>query len=77
MKAYDVQAKAEVEVTVEDLMKLLDSNRQVDLVFSEPRTDEDGLSHMGSGELAVSKRGKISEKLFPERKSPLRFHSPQ
>ena len=32
MKAYDVQAKAEVEVTVEDLMKLLDSNRQVDLV---------------------------------------------
>ena len=42
MKAYDVQAKAEVEVTVEDLMKLLDSNRQVDLVFSEPRTDEDG-----------------------------------
>ena len=39
MKAYDVQAKAEVEVTVEDLMKLLDSNRQVDLVFSEPRRD--------------------------------------
>ena len=42
MKAYDMQEKKEVEVTGEELMKLLDSNRQVDLVFSEPRTDEDG-----------------------------------
>ena len=37
MKAYDVQKKEELEVTYDDLMKYIDSNRQVDLVFSEPR----------------------------------------
>ena len=42
MKAYDVQKKEELEVTYDDLMKYIDSNRQVDLVFSEPRKDEDG-----------------------------------
>ena len=45
MKAYDVQAKAEVEVTVEDLMKLLDSNRQVDLVFQSREQMRTAISH--------------------------------
>ena len=35
MKAYDVQKKEELEVTYDDLMKYIDSNRQVDLVFSD------------------------------------------
>ena len=39
MKAYDVQEKKEIEVTADDLVKFIDANRQVDLVFAEPRTD--------------------------------------
>ena len=42
MKAYDLHSKQEVEVTSEELIAYLDSNRQVDLIFSEPRTDSDG-----------------------------------
>ena len=42
MKAYDMQKKEDVEVTADELIKLLDANRQVDLVFAEPRKDEDG-----------------------------------
>lgn len=42
MKAYDLHAKQEIEVTSEDLVQFIDSNRQVDLIFSEPRTDADG-----------------------------------
>ena len=64
MKAYDVQAKAEVEVTVEDLMKLLDSNRQVDLVFSEPRTDEDGYLTWDRENWLLVKEGKYQRNYF-------------
>ena len=64
MKEYDVQEKKEVEVTGEELMKLLDSNRQVDLVFSEPRTDEDGYLTWDRENWLLVKEGKYQRNYF-------------
>ena len=42
MKAYDMINKKELDVTRDDLVKLILNNRQVDLVFDKARTDSDG-----------------------------------
>ena len=43
MKVYDRIAACEKELTTEELIALMSAgNRQVDLVFSEKRSDEDG-----------------------------------
>ena len=43
MKAYDMIKKQELDVTAERLIEMMSKeNRQVDLTFSEPRTDADG-----------------------------------
>ena len=42
MKAYDLINKKELEVDYNDLVELMNSNRQVDLILNEKKTDEDG-----------------------------------
>ena len=43
MKVIDTVKKEELDLTTEELMDLVaNHNRQVDLVFAEKRTDEDG-----------------------------------
>ena len=43
MKAYDIVKKVELDVTTDDLIKLIkEGNRQVDLILPAPVTDEDG-----------------------------------
>ena len=43
MKVIDTVNKTELELTADQLIDLVaNHNRQVDLVFVEPRTDEDG-----------------------------------
>ena len=43
MKVIDTVNKTELELTAEELIDLVaNHNRQVDLVFAEKRTDEDG-----------------------------------
>ncbi|MFA9423613.1 MAG: hypothetical protein ACERLG_08545 [Sedimentibacter sp.] len=42
MKAYDLINKVEMDVTTKDLIDLMVANRQVDLILSEEKTDEDG-----------------------------------
>ena len=43
MKVTDVIKKEEVELSREELLELVaHEDRQVDLIFAEPRTDEDG-----------------------------------
>ena len=43
MKVIDIVNKTELDLTVEQLIDLVaNHNRQVDLVFAEKRTDEDG-----------------------------------
>ena len=64
MKAYDVQKKEELEVTYDDLMKYIDSNRQVDLVFSEPRKDEDGYLTWDRENWLLVKEGKYQRNYF-------------
>ena len=43
MKVIDTVNKTELDLTAEELVDLVaNHNRQVDLIFAEPRTDEDG-----------------------------------
>lgn len=42
MKAYDLIAKKEVEVTRQQLVDLMLNNRQIDLKFDQTKTDGDG-----------------------------------
>ncbi|WP_458863857.1 hypothetical protein [Acidaminobacterium chupaoyuni] len=42
MKAYDLINKKELEVSKTDLVNLMNSNRQVDLILKEKKTDADG-----------------------------------
>ena len=42
MKAYDTVHKTELEVDRQGLVDLMLSNRQVDLILKEKKTDEDG-----------------------------------
>ena len=43
MKANDVVKKVELEVTTEDLIRMMqEGNRQVDLVLNSKKSDEDG-----------------------------------
>ena len=43
MKVIDIVNKADLDLTVEQLIDLVaNHNRQVDLIFAEKRTDEDG-----------------------------------
>lgn len=64
MKAYDVQAKQEIEVTEADLVKFLDNNRQVDLVFSETKSDEDGYMKWDRENWLLVKEGKYQRNYF-------------
>ena len=64
MKAYDVQAKQEIEVTEADLVKFLDNNRQVDLVFSETKSDEDGYMEWDRENWLLEKEGKYQRNYF-------------
>ena len=72
MKAYDVQEKKEIEVTADDLVKFIDANRQVDLVFAEPRTDADGYLTWDRENWLLVKEGKyhniydLRNSFFPE-----------
>ena len=77
MKAYDVQAKQEIEVTEADLVKFLDNNRQVDLVFSETKSDEDGYMKWDRENWLLVKGRKVPEKLLPRRQSAPRLHPSQ
>ena len=42
MKAFDLINKKEIEVNYNDLVELMNNNRQVDLVLYDKKTDEDG-----------------------------------
>ncbi len=42
MKAYDMIQKKELDVTRKELIDLILHDRQVDLTFAQPRSDEDG-----------------------------------
>ncbi len=64
MKAYDVQSKQELEVTAESLVDFLNSNRQVDLVFAEPRSDEDGYLKWDRENWLLVKDGKFQRNYF-------------
>ncbi len=64
MKAYDVQEKKEIEVTADDLVKFIDANRQVDLVFAEPRTDADGYLTWDRENWLLVKEGKYQRNYF-------------
>lgn len=64
MKAYDVQSKQELEVTAENLVDFLNSNRQVDLVFAEPRSDEDGYLKWDRENWLLVKDGKFQRNYF-------------
>ena len=64
MKAYDVQAKKELEVTADDLVKFIDGNRQVDLVFDKPRTDDDGYLTWDRENWLLVKEGKYQRNYF-------------
>ena len=64
MKAYDRQKKEDVEVTADELIKLLDANRQVDLVFAEPRKDEDGYLTWDRENWLLVKDGKYQRNYF-------------
>ena len=64
MKAYDVQNKQEIEVTADDLIKFIDANRQVDLVFTEPRTDADGYLTWDRENWLLVKEGKDQRNYF-------------
>ena len=64
MKAYDVQAKQELEVTSQDLVDFIDGNRQVDLIFSEKRTDADGYLTWDRENWLLVKEGKYQRNYF-------------
>lgn len=64
MKAYDVQEKKEVEVTADDLIHYIDQNRQVDLVFDKPRSDEDGYLTWDRENWLLVKEGKYQRNYF-------------
>ena len=56
MKVIDTVNKTELDLTAEELVDLVaNHNRQVDLIFAEPRTDEDGyLKWTASGSSAAT-----------------------
>lgn len=64
MKAYDAIKKQDVEVTAQDLIKAIDDNRQVDLIFAEPRTDEDGYLTWDRENWLLVKPGKYQRNYF-------------
>ena len=64
MKAYDALKKQEVDVTEADLLGYIDANRQVDLIFDKPRTDEDGYLTWDRENWLLVKEGKYQRNYF-------------